>query len=445
MHYDPLTAPSPGEGLPHVPSYWAATAGPSPGDDGPLWASVETDVAIIGGGYTGLSCAAYLARDYGLRPVVLEANRPMWGCSGRNGSFVGPMLGRVPFTQWTKRWGKGGARALWAEANEAVQTVRSLIRTGAIDCDVQPDGRMRLAHTNRKVRSLAADCEALRCFGADAEMLSGDEIARDHFFGREAFGALRLTNGFAVHPLKLGFGIASMARTAGAIVHSASPVLTWEKRGATHLLRTPNGEVRAKNVVFATNGYTNERLHPALAGGLLPLISNIVVTRPMTANERAACNLVSTDCLSDTRKFLSYFRRLPDDRIMLGNRGPLTEGGAEVHEQWLLSRVRDKFPALADITVDYFWGGWVALTHDAMPHVTCANDDPTVLYALGYCGSGVAAANHAGRRLAERLGENKTVLPQIASSLPRFPLAQFRRLGQALAFQWYHLRDATDF
>ena len=444
MRYDPLTASGPGNGLPHVPSYWAATAGPQPGDDGPLWESLDTDVAIIGGGYTGLSCAAYLARDYGSRAVVLEANRPVWGCSGRNGSFVGPMLGRVPFTEWCKRWGEDGARALWVEANEAVQTVRSLIRNGAIDCDVQPDGRTRLAHTHAKVKGLAADCEVLQRFGSDAEMLSGDEISRDHFAGREAFGALRLTNGFALHPLKFGYGIASMARAAGAVVHSASPVLSWEKRGTTHHLRTPNGEVRAKHVVVATNGYTNERLHPSLAGGLLPLISNIVVTRPMSPVERAACNFVSTDCLSDTRKFLSYFRRLPDDRIMLGNRGPLTEGGADAHEQWLLSRIREKFPALADITADYFWGGWVALTADAMPHVACADDDPTLLYALGYCGSGVAAANHAGRRLAERLGENKAVLPHLARSLPRFPFARFRRLGQALAFQWYHLRDAID-
>ena len=442
-NYDPLTATSPGNGLSHVPSYWAATAGAG-GDDGPLWESIDADVAIIGGGYTGLSCASYLAREYGARPVVLEANRPLWGCSGRNGSFVGPMLGRVPFTQWTKRWGEQGARALWAEACEAVHTVRDLIKVGEIECDVQPDGRMRLAHSKAKVRQLAADCEALRGFGAQTWMLTRDEIARDHFVGREAFGAQRLRNGFALHPLKFGLGIAAMARAAGAVVHSASPVLSWEKHGSTHSLRTPNGEVRAKNIVFATNGYTNESLHPSLRGALLPLISNIVVTRPMTASEAAESNFVSTDCLSDTRKFLSYFRRLPDNRVMLGNRGPLTEGGAAAHRRWLLERIRQKFPALADITAEYFWGGWVALTQDAMPHVACADDDPSVLYALGYCGSGVAAAPHAGRRLAQRLGESKAVLPHIGGSLPRFPFGNFRRLGQLLAFQWYHLRDSLD-
>ena len=103
MSYDPLHSISPGEGLNHVDSYWAATAGTPPGDDGRLQSQIETDVAIIGGGYTGLSCAFHLAKRYGVRPVVLEANRPVWGCSGRNGSFAGPALGRVSLSEWTTR------------------------------------------------------------------------------------------------------------------------------------------------------------------------------------------------------------------------------------------------------------------------------------------------------------------------------------------------------
>jgi len=442
--YDPLKSRHPGRGRQHVDSYWAATAGPPVGDDGPLWTSREVDVAVIGGGYTGISCAYHLAARYGGDVAVLEANRPMWGCSGRNGSFVGPMLGRVPFTRWRQKWGEDGARSLWAEANEAVATVRNLIREGNIDCDVQPDGRTRVAHTRARVRGLEADAAEIRHWGVNAEMLSAEEFAASHYAGREACGALRIGNGFALHPLKLGLGLVSMARAAGATVHSAAPVLSWSKQGAVHVLCTPTGEVRAKQVVFATNGYTNEALHPALSGGLLPLISNIVVTRPMTDAEQAACNFITTDCLSDTRKFLSYFRLLPDKRIMLGNRGPLTEAHADRHRDWLLDRVRAKLPALRDITADYFWGGWVALTADAMPHVACADDDPSVVYALGYCGSGVAAANHAGRRLAEWLGESHAPLKQIARSLPAFPFAQFRRIGQAIAFQWYHLRDGMD-
>ena len=442
MSYDPLHSISPGEGLDHVDSYWAATAGPSPGDDGRLQSPIETDVAIIGGGYTGLSCAFHLAKRYGVRPVVLEANRPVWGCSGRNGSFAGPALGRVSLSEWTARWGEVGARSLWAEAVSAVETVRSLIKEGNIDCDVQPDGRMRVAHAHSTVKKLEEDASVLRSFGTEFQMLTPSEIGEKHFKGKEAHAALRTTYGFVLHPMKLGYGILRMAREAGATVHSASPVLHWSKHGQTHCLDTPDGKVYAKRIVFATNGYTNERLHPTLDSRLLPVLSNIVVTRPMTEAEIGESNFVTTDSISDTRKFLNYFRRLPDGRVMLGSRGPIRESGSAPHRDRLLQIIRRKFPALHSISADYFWGGWVALTPDYMPHVGHAEDDATTFYAMGYCGSGVTAANQAGRRLAEYLGESKAVPVQLNVQPPRYPLARFRRVGQVAAFQWYSLSDA---
>jgi taurine dehydrogenase large subunit len=162
----------------------------------------------------------------------------------------------------------------------------------------------------------------------------------------------------------------------------------------------------------------------------------------MTEAEIEESNFVTTDSISDTRKFLNYFRRLPDGRVMLGSRGPIRESGSAPHRDRLLQIIRRKFPALHSISADYFWGGWVALTPDYMPHVGYAEDDPTAFYAMGYCGSGVSAANQAGRRLAEYLGESKPVPVQLNAQPPRYPLAQFRRVGQVAAFQWYSLRDA---
>ena len=441
MQYDPLRSDSPGEGLPHAPSYWADTAGPEPENDGPLETSIDTDIAIIGAGYTGLSCALHLARDHGVKPVVLEANRPAWGCSGRNGSFTGPSIGRVAISQWEKRWGIDGARALWQEALDGLDTVRTLIDEGDIDCDRQPDGRMKIAHSQHAVSGLEAEVKALKNLGYEAELLSAEDIARDHFQGQEAHCAMRMPDGFCMHPMKFGYGLTRLARAAGAIIHASSPVMKWEKEGEKHILSTPRGEVRAKHVVFATNGYTNERLHPSLNGGVLPVSSNIIVTSPMSAEEQAACHFVTTDSLTDTKKFLNYFRRLPDNRVMLGSRGPFREGGSDTHSQWLLESIKRKFPPLQTLKVDYYWGGWVAITFDNMPHVASAQDDPTLHYALGYCGSGVTAATQAGKRMAERLGAGREILPSMAESLPRFPMAHFRRLGQRLAFQWFRLQD----
>ena len=442
--YDPLTARGPGRGEAHVKSYWADTIETPPPDDGPLRDAVDTDVAIIGAGFTGLSCAAHLSRRYGAKAIVLEANRPLWGCSGRNGSFARPVLGRVAFGDWISRWGEERARALFAESMEALNTVRALIRDGDIDCDVQPEGALRIAHCKSQVWSLEHDRALLqRVFNHKSEVLSPDDLAKHHFKGEEAFAALRFYDGFGLHPIKFGHGIVRMARNAGAVVHSSTPVTAWRKDGNVHVLSTPGGEVRAPTIVFATNGYTPEHLHRVLRGGLLPVLSNIIVTRPMTDDEQAACNLVTTDVMYDTRKFLNYFRLLPDRRILLGNRGPIraTEHANRKHREWLLNSLRRKFPPLHSITSDYFWGGWVALSYDAMPHITCAEDDPTVHLAVGYCGSGVVAAPHAGRRLAERLGGDDQILPQLGAPLPRIPLAAFRRITQRIAFLWYRFCD----
>ncbi len=444
MSYDPLRAPNPGQGLAHAQSYWAATAGPAPEDDGPVAGDRETEVAIVGGGYTGLSCAAYLAREHGIRALVLEANRPGWGCSGRNGSFLRPTLGRLSHSDWVAKWGEAEARRFFAESLAAYGTGRALIEDGDIACDVQPAGALRIAHRAARVRDLEREQRVLeRVFDYPVELLGPDEIAARHFEGREAHAALRFPHSIGLHPLKLVHGLVDLARSAGAGVHSASVVTDLRRDGDGHVLVTPGGRVRARQVVLATNGYGQEALSPALEGRLLPVLSNIVVTRPMTAEEKAACRFESRDVMFDTRNLLNYYRRLPDDRILLGCRGPIREtpGSNAAHRAALLATVKRKFPALEAITADYFWGGWVAITYDKLPHIHVASDDHTLHYALGYCGSGVAAALHAGRRLAERIGGKDTLVPQLDRPLPRFPLAALRRVAQRAAFAWYRLQD----
>jgi len=133
MPYDPLTAATPGTGLSHVGSYWAATAGDLAVDDGRAPAQVDTDVAIIGGGYTGLSCAYHLAHQYRLNAVVLEANRPGWGCSGRNGGFARMALGRLTAEDMLTRWGCTIAKRVFAEVKASLDTVRSMVHAGRID------------------------------------------------------------------------------------------------------------------------------------------------------------------------------------------------------------------------------------------------------------------------------------------------------------------------
>src|SRR5688572_18388796 len=152
--YDPLFADSPGTGLSYPGSYWAATAGPVPADDGHVPARLDVDVAIIGGGYTGLSCAYHLAAKHGVKPVVLEANRPGWGCSGRNGGFARMALGRFTGGDMIEAWGRDVAKRAFGEMMSSLDTVRALIRDGNIDCDASEAGHLKIAHRPSRVSEL---------------------------------------------------------------------------------------------------------------------------------------------------------------------------------------------------------------------------------------------------------------------------------------------------
>jgi taurine dehydrogenase large subunit len=444
--YDPMVAAGPGTGLEHPASYWAATAGRAPQDDGPLPGPLDADVAIVGGGYTGLSCAYHLARAYGVRPIVLEANRPGWGCSGRNGGFARMALGRLTCGEMLERWGRASARRAFGEAMASLNHVRELIREGGIDCDASEAGHLKIAHRPSRAAALAAEAALLqREFEYPAEFLTADEVRGAHIAGTESHGALRIPDAVAVHPLKLAQGVLRMARAEGAVVHSASPVSGWEKRGAEHALTTPHGVVRAKSVVIATNGYTPPALHPALGGRLLPVLSHIIVTRPLTQAETKATGFVTGHVLTDTRKLLYYWRRLPDGRIMFGGRGVVwnTPGAAARQRDALLAALKQKLPGLEAVTVEHDWAGWICLTRDFLPRIGQAQDDATVYYGLGYQGSGVSLSLYAGQLLARRVAGDRVEnpVPPLDTPLVPFPVHRLVRYAQATAYAWYRLQD----
>jgi len=447
--YDPLTADSPGTGALHMPSYWTATAGPAPADDGIAPPAADADVVIIGGGYTGLSCAWHLAKTYGIKPVVLEANRPGWGCSGRNGGFARAAIGRHGYARMIELWGRDTARRMFGESLAAVQNVRDVLREGNITGTGSEAGHLKIAHRPSRAAALAREVELLqREFDYPAGFLDAGQLRDHHIGGTEAHGALRFPDALAVHPLKLAYGLLALARAAGATVYSASGVTGWKKTGATHLLTTPHGSVRARTVVLATNGYTPEHLHSCVRGTTLPVLSHIIVTRPMTAAEKNASGFHTDHVLTDTRKLLYYWRRLADDRILFGGRGMITDssGGHARQRDFLLAELKAKLPALRDITVDHDWWGWVCLTADSMPHIHHAADDPSVHYAMGYQGSGVACGPYAGKLLAGVIAGDSSANPAspVATALPRFPFAALRRAGQRAMYQWYRWCDDRD-
>ena len=349
--YDPLTSPGPGRGLDYAPTYWAATAGSPPADDGPVASDLDVDVAIIGGGYTGLSTALFLAREHGIKAVVLEANRVSWGCSSRNGGQGQNASGRLSRSQWIARWGKPTALKMHEEIGAGFQTFKELIASG-IDCDHQPGGHLLIAHRPRMMAGLAAEAKVWReVFGYQSELLDAAELRRRYVNDAEAAGALHEPDGIGVHPLKLAYGYLRLAREAGARIHPASPVTGWETRNGVHHLHTPGGVVRARAVGIATGAYTAPGLHESLSGRVMPILSNSLVTCVLTTAELQACNFLTTQVLTDTRTLRFYYRRLPDNRVQIGSRSAITGRDAPNprHLDLLVAGLHRKFPALTDI------------------------------------------------------------------------------------------------
>ena len=444
--YDPLVAPNPGHGRDYAPTYWVATAGPPPADDGPITQDTDADVVIVGSGYTGLCAALFLAREHGIKATVLEGNRVAWGCSTRNGGQAQNASGRLSHSQWIKRWGLETALRMHAEIGDGFDTFKELIYSGEIDCDPQPGGHFYLAHRPKIMKRLEAEARVLNdVFKYKARILDAETVRREYVNEAETAGAMHEPEGIGIHAGKLAFGYQRMARRLGAKVHPASPVIGWETRNGVNYLRTPGGTVRARAVGIATGGYTSNPLHRSLASRIMPVLSNSIVTRPLTAQEKEACNFRTTEVITDTRTLRFYYRRLPDDRVQIGSRSSITGRDAPNprHLKLLINGLHRKFPPLKGIQIDYSWWGWVDVAHDMMPRIFQPDPSQSVYYALGYGGNGVMYSAQAGKRLAERIAGKGTNLdlPIFASPLPGNLFAPFRRIGQSLLYRWYYLRD----
>lgn len=451
--YDPLVAQNPGTGRDYAPTYWIDTAGVPPPDDGPITHDVETDVVIIGSGYTGVTASIFLAQEHGIKAVILEANRTAWGCSTRNGGQAQCASGRLKRSEWIKRWGMDTALRMHQECVDGMETFKTLIAD--IDCDAQPGGHLYVAHREKMMPVLEKEAQLLRTtFNYDVKMLDANTVRTQWINDHEACGAMQEPEGIGIHAGKLAFGYLKKARALGVKVHPSSPVQGWETRGGFHYLKTPGGVVKARRVGVATGGYTHNGLHRKLKNRILPILSNSIVTRPLSDAEVQQFGFHSTQFVTDTRILRHYYRLMPDNRVQIGSRSAVTGNDApqKKYEQMLIQDMYRKFPGMTGIDIDYSWWGWVDVSHDMMPRIFQPDPSLSIFYALGYGGNGVMYSAQAGKRLAQLVAGKggELNLPIFKSELP-FPnvremvvseaFAPFRRVGQRFLYRWYHLKD----
>ena len=416
------------------PSYWEATTDRAGLDAGPLATDEHCDVAVIGGGYTGLSAALHLARDHGVDVRVLEAGHIGWGASGRNGGFCCPGGTAVHGADLLRLVGVEQARRYYKAQVAAVDLVRQLAIDEDIDYLGQGDAEVEVAHTARSFERLRRSVDIYRnALGLEVELIQAEECRERYFDSSEQFGAMIMRPAFGLHPLRFCRGLAAAAVRHGAILHERSEVEEWSRdaRGL-HQLVTRGATLSAKRVIFATNGFMPEYLHSQFHGRTIPVISAIVVTRPLSDAELEAQQWSTEDPIINSRHILNYFRLLPDRRFLFGGRGDVT--GAPAGEQrtyrnlaTLLGRI---WPAWRNVEIEHRWHGLIATTASLRPSIGQTEDDPSIYFGFGYHGNGVNNATWAGQQRARwiaRGGPPRSIPEMVRGLSKRYPAPALRR------------------
>ncbi len=402
-------------------------------------------VAVIGGGYTGVSAALHLA-EAGVSVSVFEQQYVGFGASARNGGFCCLGGGMLNDTQLDALVGRDG-RLAWRHAErDAIALVEGLLRKYAIDVDRHSDGETQLAHRPRDFDAMQRDvADYEENYGLEVRLTPPDAL-EDEGLNAGFHGAISIPSGFGLNPRKYILGLAQAASDAGAQIFHNTAVTEITRRPAGFVLKTAQGRVFADKVIIGTNGYSSEDLPDWLAGRYMPTQSSIIVSRPLTQSELAAQGWTSGQACYDTRHLLHYFRLMRDNRMLFGVRGGLLATPAS--EARALKRARadfeQMFPAWRDVETPNGWSGLVCIARSRMPFVGEVPDQPGMFAALCYHGNGVAMASYSGVLLAD-LVQGKTPrvgYPEVMKRpLAKFELGRYRRAVMPIAYAGFALSD----
>ncbi|MCV6548478.1 MAG: FAD-binding oxidoreductase [Cohaesibacter sp.] len=401
----------------------------------PLQDDRISDVAVIGGGVTGLNAALRLARDYGQLVTLLDSGYPGWGASGRNGGFCCLGGSRLSELSIARSLGAEEAHRFQKSQLDAILHVEQMLDQLGLDVDRHSKGELVVAHSPRQAEAMREEAPLLaQKLGVGADFYSPSALKEQgaHISGH--YGGLHLKAGFAMHPLKYTTGLATACHEAGVRLCGQSDVLalSYEPTGRVRV-HCLEGSVLAKRVLLATNGYSSERCPPVMAGRTLPLLSTILVTRPLSKQEQQAQGWWSDLMAYDSRNLLHYFRLMPDGRFLFGMRGSCnaSEAGQKRFESEVRKEFNRLFPAWAGVEHDYFWSGLICMTASGFPYIGPVEGAPNIWAALGYHGNGLAMGSWAGAQAADILASKMRhdALPAaFRQPLKTFPFPALRKL-----------------
>ena len=414
-------------------SWYAATAAPAPGHPA-LAGDITADLAIVGGGATGLSAALHAA-EAGLSVVVLEAGRIGWGASGRNGGQIIPGL-RKGAADLVAAYGRERARGLFELALEARTLVLARIARHDIACDLRLTGHLYGANKPGQLRDFAAEVGALEdVMGYRQTRLLSASDARAAV-DTAYHGALFDAGGGHFHTLNYTLGLARAAAAAGATLfeHASATALTRNRHGVT--VGTARGTVKARHAILAGDALLSG-LAPRVNNRIMPVANYIVTTAPLPD---PAALIASDAAVSDARFVVNYFRRTADGRLMFGGGERYTRAPPADIAGFVRPFLERSFPQLRGVAIDHGWGGLVSVTRSRLPDI--GRDGP-VLWAHGYSGQGAILSTLGGALLAEAVLGNATRFDRFAGIAPgAFPGgAALRGPLHVLGMLWYALRD----
>lgn len=397
--------------------------------------SLDTEVAVIGAGFAGLSAALALL-EQGVGVAVLEARQPGFGASGRNGGQVIPFSKHEP-AALCAMYGDEIGRGIVDLTISAADRVFDLIRRHGIECDAVQTGWLQASSKPAGYAALKQRCEVWGKAGAKATWLDGDTIRQYSGSPIYQYGWL-LGGGGTVHPLKYVRGLARAVSSLGGAIHGDSPALSLKPDDGRWVITTPTGVVKARRVILTTNGYTTD-LWPGLRQTVVPLYSMQVATDPLPAAIGAEI-LPGGQSMTDALRLIHYFRRDAQGRFIIGERGPFRDIPRESDTPRVIGVARRMYPALNGVDFPFRWSGKVAMTTDHMPHFHQLA--PGLSAILGFNGRGVAMATTLGQVLATACLDGKALSTQFPVT-PMRPIAMhsLNLVGIAAMIAYYRLLD----
>ena len=368
--------------------------------------SSDTDIAIIGSGYTGL-CAARTLRKNGASVTIFDRNTIGWGASSRNGGMATPGL-KQGIQKIYKMYGSKLAHEFWEASVNAIDLIEEIVAEHSIDCDWQRNGHASLATKPSHAPRLKQYGSWLeKKFGHVQNYIPKNQI-RDEIGSDAYHGALTDEISGGLHASKYVYGLATTVSNLGAQLCEHTDVINIEKNNSNYFrLITSKGDVRAKKVIIATNGYT-DRLIPKLKPLIFPVGSYIVVTEPLSEDLQ---NIISPKgrMYYDSKWFLNYFRLTPDGRMLWGGRNDLsTDLDLDDSANRLTHELYKVFPDLSGIPITHTWTGKLGITFDLMPHI---GQKDGIYYAFGYGGHGLSIATYLGTEIGLLLSGKKNRSP----------------------------------